>query len=73
MKKSRDFFGVGLIQECTEADYNYIIVPKLVEEKRNYYNYENSFDILVFSWDFKHIKTINSEDNLWDYEGDWEE
>ena len=65
MEKSKDFFGVGLLKECaSDADYNYIIVPKLEEENRNYYNYQNSCDILIFDWNFKHLATINSEDNL---------
>jgi len=84
MKKSDDFFGVGLLNELSDwADYTYVIVPNTEEAHKkaetechkNYYRCtdENSFDIYIFSGALdKFLAKVNSEDNLGIYEDeDW--
>ena len=67
-KESRDFFGIGLLQEISDwASYSYLIIPNIVEEKGRYQFDENSFNILIYDGDFrKFLGLINSEDGLED-------
>lgn len=71
MKASRDFFGIGLLQETSDwASYSYLIVPKLTETGNYYLDSEqNSFDIYIFEGDFERfLHVINSEDDISKYE-----
>ena len=65
-KESRDFFGIGLLQEISDwASYSYLIIPNIIEENGMYQFDENSFDILIYDSDFrKFLGLINSEDGL---------
>lgn len=83
MKASKDFFGIGLLQEPSDwTSYSYLIVPRLEEARdaaekgnRNYFRYTdlNSFDIYIYDGCFdKFLGKINSEDNITEYENeDW--
>lgn len=69
-KESRDFFGIGLLNEPTDwASYSYIILPKTPLKNGIYQYDENSFDILIFNGGkFKeYLGEFNSEDNLEDF------
>ena len=75
MKESKDFFGIGLMQETSDwAEYSYLITPKLTTTGNYYPNSEeNSFDIYIFEGNFeKFLKKVNSEDDISIYENeDW--
>lgn len=74
-KKSKDFFGIGLMREPTDwASYSYIILPKTPIENGCYQYNKNSFDILIYDGgEFnKYLGEINSEDTLQEIQNeDW--
>lgn len=66
MKKSRDWFGVGLQNELSDwAEYTYVIVPNIAE-KGHRYDYKNtSFDIYIYYGALdEYVSVINSKTNL---------
>ena len=75
MQESRDFFGIGLLQEPSDwASYSYLVIPKLTKNGNYYHNSEeNSFDIYIYDGCFnKFLGKINSEEDITIYEDeDW--
>ena len=74
-KKSKDFFGIGLLSEPTDwASYSYIIIPNISVKNERYQFNENSFDILIYDggkFD-EFLGEINSEEEIQKIENeDW--
>ena len=72
-KESRDFFGIGLLNELSDwASYTYMVIPKIKTENERYNYDEHSFDILIFDGgDFNYyLGKINSKDSLTNYENE---
>lgn len=65
MKASRDFFGIGLLNELSDwASYSYLIVPKLSSDKYYTKSEENSFDIYIYEGNFdKFVLKVNTEED----------
>lgn len=66
MKKSRDWFGVGLLTGLSDwAAYTYVIVPKIAIKGERYNFKKTSFDIHIFAGALdKYLGVINSKDDI---------
>ena len=63
MKKSRDWFGVGILNELSDwAEYTYVIVPNISINENRYEFDKHNFDIYIYDGALdNYITVINSD------------